>query len=131
MAGFYLWVVAMSLFLGLALSPPLALGEGRGGGPSWQLAQGRWDEEAEKSFGLGRGAGRQLMSQEEWQEHRQKMQGMSEEERERYREEWHKKMTERARERGIAMPESPGPRGGGGPRPGGGPGRGMGRGGRR
>ena len=95
----------------------------------WQLVQNRWDDEAERQFGLGRGMGRQLMTQEEWAEHRQKMQSLNPEERERYRQEWHTKMVERAHERGITMPATPGPRRERGQR-GMGRGRGMGPGGR-
>jgi hypothetical protein len=82
--------------------------------------QSQWEQQAEDQFRLGRGMGRRLMTEQEWREHWQKMQTMTPEERQKYREEWHKKMVERARERGITMPETPGP---------GGPGRGMGPGG--
>ena len=73
---------------------------------------GRWQQQAEEDFCLGRGMGKQLMTQEEWQQHRQKMQTMSPEERDRYRQESHKKMVERAHKRGITMPQTPCPRGG-------------------
>ncbi|MFQ5846690.1 MAG: hypothetical protein ACE5IQ_03340 [Candidatus Methylomirabilales bacterium] len=86
--------------------------------------QPQWGRQAEDTFGLGRGMGRRLMSREEWQAHRQTMQRLSPEERQRYREQWHEKMVERARERGITMPETPGPHRGQGM--GMGPGRGMG-----
>jgi hypothetical protein len=56
------------------------------------------------------------------------MRSLSPEEREKYRVEWHKKMVERAKERGITMPETPGPHGMGQGR-GMGPGDGSGRGG--
>ena len=75
-----------------------------------RAAQSDWAGEAEQTFRLGRGAGRQLMTQEEWREHQQKMKSMSQSERERYREEWHQKMTERAREKGITLPDTPRPR---------------------
>ena len=78
----------------------------------------RWGQEAEKEFGLGRGLGPKLMTEEEWKEHHSKMQTLKGEERERYRRETHDKMRERAKERGVAMPAEPGPGG----RPGGGPG---------
>jgi hypothetical protein len=84
-----------------------------------------WGQQAEESFRLGPGMGPRLMTEQEWQEHRQKMQSMTPEERQKYREEWHKKMVERARERGITMPETPGPKG-----PGKGPGAGQPGGGR-
>jgi len=90
-------------------------------------AQGarQWGQQAEENFRLGPGMGPRLMTEQEWQEHWKKMQSMSPEERQKYREEWHKKMVERARERGITMPETPGPQG-----PGKGPGGGQPGGGR-
>jgi hypothetical protein len=96
------------------------------GGSTAYAAQGRWDQQAEENFWLGRGMGSRLMTQEEWREHQQKMQGMTAEERQRYREEWHQKMFERARERGIKTPETPGPHRGGPGGAGMGPGGGMG-----
>ena len=75
------------------------------------------EHQAEQTFPLGRGIGRQLMTEEEWQEHCRKIQWMGTEEWERYRTEHHKKMVERARERGIILPEEPrrmGPGAGGG-----------------
>ncbi len=75
----------------------------------------RWGQQAEKEFRIGRGLAPRLMTEEEWKEHQQKMQQMTAEERERYRQEVHQRMMERARERGITVP--PGPRGpAGGPR---------------
>ena len=93
---------------GFAQGPPA----GKGPGP-------RWDQEAEQSFRMGRGMGRQLMTQEEWQEHQKKMRSMTSEERSRYREETHKQMMERAKEKGITIPDTPGPgpRGPKGPAP--------------
>lgn len=53
--------------------------------------------------------GHQLMTQEELQEHRRMMQGFdTPEERQAYREEHHQRMLERARERGVTLPEEPG-----------------------
>ncbi|MCZ6481459.1 MAG: hypothetical protein ACE1Z6_07305 [Candidatus Methylomirabilales bacterium] len=86
--------------------------------------QGQWEQLVEETFLLGRGMGRQLMTQGEWQQHREKMRTLSPEAREQYREEWHKEMVERAKERGITMPETPGPHGRG-MGPGGGRGRGY------
>lgn len=52
--------------------------------------------------------GSQLMTEQERQEHRAKMQSMkTEQERERYRIEHHKKMQERAKERGMTLPDQP------------------------
>ncbi len=76
-----------------------------------EQAQTRWEEQAEKNLGLGRGLGKRLMTEEEWREHHRKMQSMSATEREQYRKEVHQLMMERAKERGITVPETPGPRG--------------------
>ena len=77
----------------------------------------RWDQEAEQSFHMGRGMGRQLMTEEEWKEHRAKMRGMTAEDRTRYREEMHQRMIERAKEKGVTVPDMPGPHGPKGPAP--------------
>jgi cell division protein FtsB len=56
--------------------------------------------------------GWQLMTQQERNEYRAKMQTLkTAEERERYRLEHHKMMQERAKERGVTLPEVPGPHG--------------------
>jgi len=56
--------------------------------------------------------GWQLMTPEERVEHRAKMRShKTREERETYRIEHHKKMQERAREKGVTLPEMPMPRG--------------------
>lgn len=74
--------------------------------------------------------GSQLMTEQERAEHREKMRSFkTEKEREQYRMEHHKKMQERAKERGVTLPDSPqqggkGMNGGGG---GGGGGGGKGR----
>jgi len=53
------------------------------------------------------------MTEEEWKEHQTKMRSLTGEERERYRQEIHDKMAERAKEKGITMPPGPhGPAGG-------------------
>lgn len=50
--------------------------------------------------------GWQLMSEQERKEHRMKMQSFkTEQERERYRMEHHKKMMERAKKQGVTLPE--------------------------
>ncbi len=52
--------------------------------------------------------GSQLMTQQERQEHREKMQSMkTKEERERYRMEHHKKMQKRAKQQGVTLPDKP------------------------
>lgn len=74
--------------------------------------------------------GRQLMTEQERNEHRLKMQSMkTKEARERYRMEHHEKMQERAKQQGVTLPEAPMPRGNGmrdGSGMGGGSGGGMG-----
>lgn len=95
---------------GLAAAVSLMAGKGFAQGPPARKGPGpRWDQEAEQSFRMGRGMGRQLMTQEEWQEHQKKMRSMTPEERSRYREETHKQMMERAKEKGITIPDTPGP----------------------
>lgn len=77
--------------------------------------------------------GSQLMTQQERQEHRAKMQSMQTmEEREQYRMEHHEMMQERAKEQGVSLPDEPpmrnkGMGGGQGGGMGGGQGGGMGR----
>ncbi len=92
----------IAAFLALPLSLPFTVGAND---------EEKWEQQVEESFYLGRGMGRQLMTQEEWLEHREKMRTLSPEECEGYRLEWHKRMMGRARERGITMPETPGPHG--------------------
>lgn len=78
--------------------------------------------------------GAQIMTEQERVEHRERMRAAgTPEERERVRVEHHKQMVERARERGVTLPEEPPMRGGMGPgaggmRPGGGMGPGAGQG---
>lgn len=55
--------------------------------------------------------GREMMTEQERMEHRQKMRSMDGDEREAYRKEHHKTMQERAREQGKSMPDEPGERG--------------------
>lgn len=80
-------------------------------GPAPKGTGPRWGKDAEKAFGMGRGMGAKLMTEEEWKEHQTKMRTMTPEERQKYREETHAKMVERAKEKGISLPETPGPRG--------------------
>ena len=52
--------------------------------------------------------GSQLMTQQERQEHRIKMQSLkTKQEREHYRMEHHKKMQERAKQQGVTLPDMP------------------------
>ena len=87
---------------------------------TWVDAQGPgrkgpgWSAQAEKEFRLGPGLGPKLMTEEEWKEHQAKMRTLKGPEREAYRREMHDKMVARAKERGIEMPATPGPRPGAG-----------------
>jgi hypothetical protein len=113
----YPWrlIAAAVLALGLAgSSSPLPAEEpstspSPGAGTAAKGGAAAWDEQAEKSFCLGRGMGRALMTESEWQEHRQKMRALAPAERDRYRAEWHQKMRERATEKGLQMPDQPCP----------------------
>ncbi len=72
--------------------------------------------------------GSQLMTQQERIEYRNQMRALkTQEERNTFRLEHHKKMQERARERGVTLPDTP-PAAGGGMGPGGGRGMGNGQG---
>lgn len=86
-----------------------AQAQGPGTGPKGHGPH--WGQDAEKTFGMGRGMGPKLMTEEEWKEHQAKMRTMTPEERQKYREETHAKMLERAKEKGIAMPPGPMPGG--------------------
>lgn len=70
----------------------------------------RWADQADKDLRLGRGMAPRLMTEEEWKEHQAKMRTLKGEERERYRQQVHQQMMERAKERGVAMPPGGGPR---------------------
>lgn len=76
-----------------------------------EVDEAKWEEQAERSFGVGRGLGKKLMTKEEWREHQRKMQSMTPEEKEAYRNEVHAELRERAKEKGIDMPDEPGPHG--------------------
>lgn len=102
-------VVLASLLLGVFAAPGVA------------TAQSKPEQAAPDAAPI---YGSQLMTQEERLEHRKKMRSLkTESEREAYRAEHHAQMQERAKSKGVSLPESPPPRGGGmGPGPGMGPG---------
>jgi len=70
-------------------------------------AQNGWEQQAERELFLPQGMAGQLMTQEEWQKHQQQMQDMTDEQREQYRQQSHKKMMQRAKDRGLNMPQVP------------------------
>ena len=88
-----------------------AQGPGPGSAPAPTGRGPRWSQDAEKTFGMGRGLAPKLMTEEEWKEHQAKMRTMTPAERQKYREETHAKMVERAKEKGISMPPGPMPQG--------------------
>jgi hypothetical protein len=87
-----------------------------------------WSAEAQSQEPI---YGSQMMNEQERSAYRERMRSATTvEEREKIRAEHHKQMTERAKERGVTLPEEPPARGmGQGMGPGGGMGRGMGPGG--
>lgn len=86
------------------------------------------DQDREREELRQRVYGWELMTDAERNEYRERMRNMrNDEEREAFRLEHHKQMQERARERGVTLPEVPmGPGRGMGPGSGMGPGNGMG-----
>lgn len=100
------WAIPLSAGLALAADPA--------------PAQGQAEEQV---------YGSQIMTQQERAEHRDKMRAAkTAAEREQIRKEHHARMKERAKQRGVTLPEEP-PMGGAGMGPGPGPGGGMGSGG--
>jgi hypothetical protein len=61
----------------------------------------RWDHNAEQAFGLVSGLGRRLLTEEEWNVHRQVMESLSVMRRDHYRDEVHQQMMDRAKRRGF------------------------------
>jgi hypothetical protein len=100
----FVTVLAAGVLGAGAVSRVLAQG---GAAPRQPDQRPRWGQQAEKEFRLGRGLAPQLMTEEEWKEHREKMRTLAPEEREKYRQEVHQKMVERAKEKGITMPPVP------------------------
>ena len=89
-------------------------GSGQGAGPSATVAA---DPEQPTAYGS------QLMTQQERVEYRNQMRALkTQEERAAFRQEHHNKMRERAKEKGVTLPDAP-PTGGMGMGPGGGRGR--------
>jgi len=107
-------IVAMALAVASLVGTGTEAQAPGGGPPGWQ-------QQADQALGAGRGIGRRLMTEEEWQAHRQQMHTLQGKEREKARQAWHEQMRERAKDKGITLPATPGPHRGG---PGG-----MGRGG--
>lgn len=64
-----------------------------------QLAEARWDVEAERAFGLDRGFGARAMTEGEWRQHQQKMSTMRPAERVRYQQEVRTQIVERVKDK--------------------------------
>ena len=94
-------------------------GPGAGMGPGWRMGgPGRMMGAGRMGAGFGgQGAGNQLMTSEEWAAHREKMfSAATPQERQQIAAANHAEMQKRAAEKGITLPQQPGPRGGMGPR---------------
>jgi len=93
--------------------------QGAAAGPGWGMGPG-----GRMGFGgrmgpayAGRGYGNQLMTSEEWATHREKMfNAATPEERQQIAAAIHAEMQKRAAEKGVTLPQQPGPRAGYGPR---------------
>ncbi len=108
----------VSVLVASVLAVPLTA-SGQAAPPRPADQRPRWGRQAEREFRMGHGLAPKLMTEDEWKEHQQKMRTLTGEERERYREQVHQQMMERAKEQGMAMPrmpEQPGMGGGTGPR---------------
>lgn len=63
----------------------------------------RWEKLVEKSFGLPKGLGSVLMTLEEWEEEKRIMVEMTPRERQLYKDSVHRRLVEKAKEKGIAL----------------------------
>lgn len=86
-----LWLAAFFITAGPAV-PARAQNE-----PAWQ-------RQAEENFYLPPGTAGKLMTKHEWEQHWKAMANMGVRHQSRYRREWHVKMMQRARQRGIRLP---------------------------
>ena len=68
------------------------------------ITPARWDQDAEQAFGLVEGLGRRLLTEEEWEAHRQVLESLLGPRREQYRDEVHQVMMDRAKRREILVP---------------------------
>lgn len=68
-----------------------------------------WQRQAEDNFYLRPGMADQLMTKHEWEQHWKEMQNMGPQQQAQYRQEWHVKMMQRAREKGIDVHGGMGP----------------------
>ena len=93
------------------------MGPGAGMGPAWTGRGSGYGPGAAVGPGFGRGFASQLMTPEEWAAHREKMLNAATfDERRQIAAVNHAEMQKRAAERGISLPQQPGPRNGMGPR---------------
>jgi Spy/CpxP family protein refolding chaperone len=104
-------VLAGGVAAGSAWAQGTATPPAPGAGPGPRGRGRRWDQQADGELQLGPGMARQLMTEEEWKEHVEKMRSMPPADRQKYREETHAEMVKRAKDRGITLPPAPGPHG--------------------
>lgn len=108
---------AIKAFLSLALAftvyaaPAAAAQGGSGRDGAGELEYTAWEQQAELAFGLIPGMGKELLTEEQWQEHLERMKGMSKAERQEYRTEMHIELMEEAQAEGFPMPQMPGRKG--------------------
>lgn len=63
-----------------------------------------WEEEAEAAFNLKKGLAAKLLQKEEWEEHRERMEEMTDEERAFHVKDIHRSLMRRAKLQGIRVP---------------------------
>ena len=68
------------------------------------ITPARWDQVAEQAFGLVEGLGRRLLTEEEWEVHRQVLESLLGPRQDLYRDEVHQVMMDRAKRREILAP---------------------------
>jgi len=69
-----------------------------------QPPESMWEEDAEESLHLVPGTAHQLLTDEEWHQHREQMQTLDDEQRQRFMADWRKEIVARAHERGVPIP---------------------------
>lgn len=72
-----------------------------------------WENEAAKTFNLGKGVAGKLLLKEEWEEHKKRMEAMASDDLKEYRKEIHNSLMRRAKRQGIKVPGHKSSAGGG------------------
>lgn len=102
-----LWAMPIAVMFSFALAVPHANATTHKANTQKSQSSTDWSKKAEEDFFLSPGMGHKLMSKEEWQMHWKKMQNMKPDERMAYRDQWHKKFMQEAREKGMDIPSVP------------------------